>query len=62
MEALLTFARQRPGLAAGVALAVVVVGYLLLNRKPKVVKEAEQRERQLKEQNRDRYRAGRSPN
>ena len=61
MDAILSFARQRPGLAAVLALAVVVGGYLFLNRKPKVVKEAERRELELKEQNRDRYRAGRNP-
>ncbi|HUI27724.1 MAG TPA: hypothetical protein VL403_16695 [Candidatus Kryptonia bacterium] len=57
----MSLARQRPGLAAVLALAVVVGGYFLLNRKPKVVKEAERRELELKEQNRDRYRAGRGP-
>ena len=60
MNDLIAFARTHPGLATILASAFVVGGYLLLNRKPKVVREAQLRERQLKEQNRDRYRTGRS--
>jgi len=59
MDAVLSFARMRPGLTAVIVVAVIVGGYLFLNRKPKVVREAERRERELKEQNRDRYRGGR---
>ena len=58
MDVLLSFARTHPGLAAVIGVAILVGGYLLLNRKPRLVKEAERRERELKERNRDRYRTG----
>lgn len=60
MDDLLNYARLHPG-GTALVVGVVLAGlYLLLNRKPKVVREAEQRERQLKDQNRERYRHGRS--
>ncbi len=60
MDVLLSFARAHPGLAAVIGVAILVGGYLLLNRRPTWVKEADKRERELKEQNRDRYRTGRT--
>ncbi|HVN84309.1 MAG TPA: hypothetical protein VMW17_05630 [Candidatus Binatia bacterium] len=60
MDTLIAFARAHPSLAVVLAVALAVGGYLLLNRKPRVVRQAEQRERELKEQSRERYRTGRS--
>jgi hypothetical protein len=62
MDRIVQFAQSNP-VGAAVLAAVVLAGlYLLLNYKPKVTREADERFRQLRDGGRDRYNQLRPPN
>jgi hypothetical protein len=61
MDTVLSFAHEHQALALVLLVAVVVGGYLLLNRKPRAAREADRRFQELRDQSRNRYRGLRPP-
>ncbi|MBI4515735.1 MAG: hypothetical protein HY699_07960 [Deltaproteobacteria bacterium] len=61
MATLLKWALEHPVAAAALAVAVLAVGYFVLNHKPALVKDAERRVKEMRGKSQDRYNQLRPP-